>query len=129
MRYISIIFVYITIITPSFADDGEMKAALDQVQSMLTNPDARNAEAGKTSAGKAALQGVDNLGGDADTSEAVYGLAAKIFGRLVKESGGDAKKMSELLEAAKKNPEAFANKMSDAEKLDLHSLSTKFPAN
>lgn len=101
----------------------EDQKALDKTQQMLRDRSQveaytkKNPEAANTDANVKALMGPD--------TDAAYDLAADILADLVKQANGDPAKLMELLENAKKNPEAFAKKLSPAQQDKIRGLANK----
>ncbi|MES2964432.1 MAG: hypothetical protein V4760_11105 [Bdellovibrionota bacterium] len=99
------------------------KRALEQTQDMLRNRNQVDAFLEKNPEARGADSNVQALMGP-DT-DATYDLAADIFADLVKQTNGDPEKLMQLLEQAKKNPAAFAQKLSPAQQDKIRGLATK----
>ena len=87
--------------------DAASAEALSKTQEVLRDPGAR---AGQVDRGLESM-----VGNDTAKKEEVYDLAAEVFQDLVKRSGGDPLKMSEILEKAQKDPAAFGKTLSPAQ--------------
>lgn len=112
---------------PSYADDAVNDQALRQTQTLLKDKKARES-ALNTKDAKAADQNVKDLTGNNPVlTDEIYGLAAEVFEIIVKESGGDPDKMSELLSSYQKDPASFANKFSASQKAKLRDISSQVP--
>ncbi len=67
---------------------------------------------------------VQALAGNPATSDALYGLSADVFEKIVKETSGDPQKMQEIIAQAKTNPAAFYQRYFGAQdKAKLQDLS------
>jgi len=82
--------------------DAASAEALSKTQEVLRDPDARGKFLREAPAQAAQVdRGVESMvGGDAAKKEEVYDLAADVFQDLVRQSGGDPAKMSEILQKA-----------------------------
>jgi hypothetical protein len=96
--------------------------ALDETQEMMRDRSAIDAYAAKNADAKAADAQVKALMGD--QTDATYDLASEIFGDLVRQANGDPVKLMKLVEEAKKNPEAFAKKLTPEQKAKINSMAT-----
>lgn len=106
----------------AMALDGADQEATTKTQELLKSKDARQKTIEKSEDAKKAnahLQGL--TGGDEKLSQEIYELSAEIMPTLVEKSGGDSKKMLELM----KNPEAFANSWTPEQKEKLKRLAEK----
>lgn len=112
----------------SFAQtQSEVEQAIKLTQEMLKDPDARDKEIGKGADKKAADQKVKDVAGSEANEQAIYELAASVFGTLMSETGGDVEKVQEMLAEGMKNPESFAKKWSPEELAKLKKISNDVP--
>lgn len=104
-------------------EDEVYTSALQQTQNLLKNSEARkgalNTEPAKA-ADKAAE--ITALNDPAAKSE-VYNIAADLMPWLVEQSQGDVSKMMQLIQEAQKNPQAFLQRMPEAERKKIKNLS------
>jgi len=82
--------------------------ALLKTQALLNNKIKREQSIKNNPRGQSADQRVKSLSADPDITEEIYKLTADVFGTLVKETQGDPKKMTDLLNKAEKSPEEFS---------------------
>lgn len=108
--------------------DGASQEALQKTQEMLQDPKERNKAIQKDANAVAADQQVRSLAGSDKNTQEIYGLSSDILGDLAKQANGDPNKMLELIEKAKKDPEAFGKTLTPEQKRKLHELSTQIPA-
>lgn len=99
--------------------------ALAATLRMLADPASRGQViAGDPTAAEVDRQ-VQGMAGTPALAQEVYGLAAEVFADLVRDTGGDPRRMSEALDQAKADPASFAA-MLRPETLDrLRELSTR----
>lgn len=103
--------------------DPHAQTALEQTQLMLVNPASREkALADNPEAAKADLALREALGHDPAKIEKAYQLSSKVFGRMVRGSGGDEKKLIEQANKAAKNPQNAAGAWSAEEQGMLREL-------
>ena len=114
--------------TAAFAGDLENKAiqnALSQTQSLLTDPTQRaKATAGDPSA-RAADANLQNLMGSSALTEQSYALAAEIMGGLVQAHGGDTAGMQKALEQASRDPAAFLQSLTPAQREKIQKMAAQ----
>ncbi len=75
-----------------------------------------------TDQAKQAHKNLQNLTGDGANLDKSYDLAAKLFEKLMAEAKGDPNKASQLLLEYQKNPEAFYEKLSSADKAKIRDI-------
>lgn len=107
-------------------DLASQEAAL-RTRQMLENPELREQAVSKSAEAAFMHRQAESLGGSPENTEEIYGLASDIFAELVKQSGGEPLKMMELLEKAKKDPKAFADKLTPEQRERLSRLANKIP--
>lgn len=103
----------------------DVRKAIQMTQEMLKDPAERKKAIGTSPQGHAADQKVHELAGSKENEQAIYDLAASVFGTMMEQTDGDEEKMQKLLEEGMKNPEAFAKKWSPEELQKLHDLGKK----
>ena len=109
--------------------DASSSKALSQTEDLLNNSDARNKAIQGNSQAEAADSFVKKVtGGNAQTSNEVYGLAADVFANIVKDAHGDPKKTQEEINLFEKDPSAFAAKWTPEQRAKLKALSQRLPA-
>lgn len=127
--FLSFLFFCGALFANSAQEKAIIESALRSTQSMLTDPAQRQAEINKTPEGRAAAERLEKLGGTPEVNEQIYYLAADVFQNIVFETGGDVQKMKAILERAQKNPEEFARKLSETQKIKLKSISKSISLN
>ncbi|MDB5039111.1 MAG: hypothetical protein JWQ35_2639 [Bacteriovoracaceae bacterium] len=124
------VFANASVLSQSLADSEVIESALSQAKTMLTDPESREKEVNKTSAGRAANAQLKSLGGSDETNKEIYNLASEVFGNLVKETNGDPAKMKRILADAQKDPSSFAEKyFSKSDKSKLKKTAQQIPLN
>lgn len=118
--------------SPAFAGDkpdaAQVEEALRLTQEMLKDPAKRNIQINQSAQGKAAGQKVKDVAGSSENEQAIYELAADVFGSMSEETGGDPEKMQQLLNDGLKDPESFAKRFSPEELQKLHEIAAKTPS-
>ncbi len=71
---------------------------------------------------QAADSQVKSVAGDEQNTQRIYELSALIMQNLVQQTGGDVDKMMKIIQAAEKDPAAFANTWSPEQKKMLKEL-------
>lgn len=112
---------------PTGVDTASTTALVD-TQNMLTDPAARAQGVKLHPMGTDVDNQVKQLGGSSENTDDIYGLAADVFGELMKEAGGDPLKAQELVQEATKNPAAWASKWTPEQQAKLKALSGRLPA-
>ena len=128
MRSIVLSFLLISFKPIASAEelDKASQEALSQTQQLLTNLSERKEAVNKDPKAKAADSMVDQaIGFEGENKDAVYQLASEVFADLVKQTGGDGKKMQELISDFKRDPAAFAEKWSPEQKAKLKAIADK----
>ncbi len=124
--------LFIAIHSPAFAgekpDAAKVEEALRLTQDMLKDSSQRQNQINKSQAGKAADQKVKDVAGSSENEQAIYELAADVFGSMSKETGGDPEKMQQLLNEGLKDPESFAKRFSPGQLQRLHEIAEKTPS-
>jgi len=115
---LSVVSVHSQTLDPASAE------ALATTLRMLADPSSRGQIIATDPAAAAVDKQVQSLAGSALAQE-VYGLAAEVFADLARNSGGDPRRMSEVLEQAKSDPAAFAAMLRPETLQRLRELSTK----
>lgn len=82
---------------------------LSQTKSVLKNPNERQQAIQQEGerARKADEFAGQAIGGDVQKKEQLYGISSDVMTVIDQQSGGDPKKMNELLQKAQKDPKAF----------------------
>ena len=105
--------------------DPASSEALAATLRMLQDPALRGAAvAGSPQATAVDLQ-IQSMAGSPATTQEIYALAAQVMDELTRASGGDARRMVEVLEQGKSDPAGFAAMLSPATLERLRELSTK----
>ena len=112
-KLIIINFVFFSFITHNvYADMSQnQQNALYNTQKLLKNEKSRMDSINSSKEAQKAHQDVVSLFGGSQNINKAYDMAAIALEALAKEANGDPAKMAEILNEAKKDPAAFANKM------------------
>lgn len=96
---------------------------LQQTRNLLTDPKQRE-QALDTPAAKEADRNAEVTAlGKSEYKQEMYGISSDLMPWLVEMSKGDASKMSELIQEAQKNPQAFYERMPPEVRAKIKSLS------
>jgi hypothetical protein len=95
----------------SLAEDFYTKDALKKTQELLRDRQKRNVAAKANPKAREADDKASALAGSEKNRDEMYNIAAGVMEKLVEETGGDDKKMQEILKRAEKDPEGFYRKM------------------
>src|SRR5688500_13050200 len=106
--------------------DAELMDAIAKTQELLRDPKARK-EAATTKEAKSADDLLESIAGNPENAQLIYELAAEVFGDLAKDAQSDPDKMAAILEEAKRDPAAFAAKLSPERRAKIKALSKKIP--
>lgn len=115
----------------AWAEDGldaHTELALRQTQELLRNPGKRDESVQRDAKAKEADAKVREVAGSAANTEAMYALAAEVLESMVRESGGDATKLQELLQSAQSNPEAFYKALTPEQRARVKQIAEQIPA-
>ncbi|MGE3385489.1 MAG: hypothetical protein AB7K41_02020 [Bdellovibrionales bacterium] len=102
--------------------DKASQEALQKTTELLTNRAQREEAIKKDTKAQGADKMVDQVSGGGQNKEDVYGLASDVFADLVKETGGDAQKMQELLQKMARDPASFANRWTPEQRARLQRM-------
>lgn len=109
------------------ADTDE--AALWQTQHQLRDPSQRQNIIDQNGKEARAIDAqIKSLVGTDEQADRVYGISSDILADLVKQNKGDPAAMNNFLEAAKKDPEGFLNKLSATQREQIRQLASEFSA-
>jgi hypothetical protein len=114
--------------TSAFASDEldpGSRDALAKTDDLLRSPDARQELFQKDAQARATNEQVVSMAGSDANAQAIYELAAEVFGTLTKEANGDPQKMLQLLQQAQAHPEAFAKAFTPEQRAQLEALTKK----
>ena len=110
----------------AFADDEIDMAslqALTQTQALLSNPTQRDAIVKKDPNAQLMDSQAASVTGTPSNKEAIYNLSGKVMEDIVKITGGDVGKMTQMMIDAKNNPKAFFDKLSPESRKAIEALS------
>lgn len=128
-RSLAAVALAVLLTTPSLARaqalDPASEQALRETLRLLLDPSLRNPELAKNPQAAEIDKQIRSLAGSDKLTQEFYELAAQIFTELTRNSGGDPARMSEALEAGKKDPAAFAAMLSPATLERLRDLAVK----
>lgn len=99
--------------------------ALQKTLKTLKSPTERAAAIQNDPNAKKTDAHVTEITGTEENKEALYDLSAQIMETITQRAKGDPDKMVELLEEAQRNPAAFAESFTPAQKKALKELSKK----
>lgn len=125
MIILSIIFI--SIFTFAELDSGSQQA-LEQTKALLQNQESRQKAAKDSPEATKAYENAKNLMGSEQGTDNLFGLSSEIFEYLAKSTGGDSKKMNELLQKAATDPVGFANSLPPHLKQKIKATSKNVPA-
>lgn len=126
MRYLTVLICIFMGVAALAQLDSADQEALQKTQELLRNKTERSKAIQTSESSQKVDKHVDSLFGDSSAAkEGIYDLAADIFADLVKQSGGDADKMQQLIQEYQRDPAAFAAKWSPEQKAKLKGLSEK----
>lgn len=138
MKILSILMVLgcFVSIQPGFcasaaSSNGELDAASDEAlaktQALLRDPNQRAQATGATQQAQFVDKQAQSIAGSPENANAIYDLSADIMESLVMKTNGDPAKMKELLDQAKNDPKAFAEKLTPEQQKKLLEISRKIP--
>jgi hypothetical protein len=129
MSFLAYVFLFFNVIAFDYADSNDLdqasRQAMEDTSKMLKDRNAREKEINKDSRAQYMDQHVKSVGGNAENTDAIYGLSADVMEELVQKTGGDPVKMMEILDKAKKDPEGFAKSLSPATQSKIRGLAGK----
>lgn len=102
--------------------DQHSEQALKETQDLLKNQEQRDKAVQSDPNAKATHSEVEKLSGSSQNTNAIYGLSAEIFESIARQSNGDPQVMQKLLQEAARNPEAFANSLTPAQREKLRGV-------
>ena len=105
--------------------DPEAEKAFREVAEKIQNPLERPKLIDNSDAKKTVDRIKEMSNGDKDTEQAIYQLSAELMPLLLEQSGGDPQKMANVLAEAQRNPAAFADKFTPAQRQRLQDLAKK----
>lgn len=107
--------------------DAASDEALARTQAMLRDPSQRDKATAATKQAQFVDQQTQSLAGTPENKNAIYDLSADIMESLVQKTNGDPEKMKALLDQAKNDPKAFADKLTPEQQKKLQEISRKIP--
>lgn len=109
--------------------DSASEEALAKTQALLRDPDQRAKATAATPQAQFVDKQTQSLAGTPENTNAIYDLSADIMESLALKTNGDPAKMKELLDQAKNDPKAFAEKLTPEQRKKLQEISQKIPVN
>src|SRR5437764_573202 len=95
------------------ASDQEVnQQATSQTQDLLRDSSQRDKAVQENASTRAADQQAAQVAGSKANKDEIYSISADIMPSLVQKTNGDPKKMQEILDRAKADPEGFAKTLS-----------------
>ena len=124
MKILSIIFCGLFFSANAHSQSNKQinQSALMKTNSLLTNKEARAKATSKSQAAFDADVNARALTGSPDNLEEIYRISADVMKEIVSQTGGDPKKMQDLLMEAQSNPNAFYKKLGMKTKGDIKKL-------
>ena len=108
--------------------DSASKEALTKTIELLQDRKNRNAAISKDRRAIEVDQRVHALAGSKENADELYSISGAVLEELVLRTGGDSKKMLEIVEMAKKDPAAFADSLSPEVRKKITDYSKTIPA-
>jgi hypothetical protein len=109
--------------------DPASSEALVRTQAMLRDPQQRAKATSETPQAQFVDKQTQSLAGTPENANAIYDLSADIMESLALKTNGDPAKMKEILDQAKNDPKAFAEKLTPEQRKKLQEISQKIPVN
>ncbi len=109
-------------------DDQAYQEALSKTQNLLRNSKERQGALDTKEAKSADNVAEITALGDPAAKDQVYNIAADLMPWLVAQTEGDPKKMMEIIAEAQKNPQAFLQKLPEAERKKIGNLTRHIEA-
>ncbi len=108
----------------SAADDLDSASteALGKTQQLLRSQSERQQYIDKNAPAQSANKKVEDLTSNPKTQDDIYNLSSDIFGDMVKTTGGDTAKQTQMLNDAMKDPEGFYNKLTPEQKAQVRGI-------
>lgn len=103
----------------------EVAKAIEEVQKAMASPDFSKKAAAESKEAAQVANYVSEISGNPELEREIYKLAAEVLGNM---KGQNINQMQQILNEAKNNPEAFANKWTPEQRRKLQELSQKLPA-
>lgn len=116
-----------TVVRAETLDAATMKA-LEEAQSVLTNPNKRKEAIKESPDAKKADDFLNGVAGTPENAQEIYDIAAQVAAGLAKQAGGDPSKMEKILQKAQSDPEGFANTLAPADRARIKELAGKIEA-
>ena len=109
---------------PSLADD-DTRQGVEHTQKLLKDPEFRANNAKESKPAAELDKHIKVMTNNPATEQEMYELAAEVMGNM---KDLTPEQMSQVVEAGQKNPAAFAEKFSPAQKQKLHEIADRLPA-
>lgn len=109
---------------PSFAGEDTRKGVA-QTQELLKDPKFRAQNAKESKPAAELDQHIKQLSGNPKNEQEIYELAADVMGNM---KDLTPEQMAKVVEQGSKNPEAFAESFTPAQKSKLHDIAERVPA-
>lgn len=107
-------------------EDAATLSAVADTQKLMTSKSDREAHiANDAQAKKADNAAKKAMGGDAEKTDELYGIAASLLPWIMKESEGDPTKANTLLMEAAKDPKKFLQRIPASERAKIDALAEK----
>lgn len=129
-KVVAVTLLISTISLSTFAkSETDDQEALKRVQEILKDKTKREAVIQKSPDAQAYIQKMNEMGMTSAQQEKSFNIGSDIFTQLLKENNNDAAIVQKILLNAQKDPEAFYNSLSPANKRLIQGLSGEVEAN
>lgn len=105
--------------------DSASQIAVDQTQGLLKSSPDRQKYIDDHASAKTADDKAAEVAGSNENKAEMYNIASGITRELATSNGGDSRKMEDVLDQGMKDPEAFYNSLSPADRAQIDALSKK----
>lgn len=102
--------------------DPHSEKALQQTLQMLNDPQQRMKAVNQSPQAQKAHQQALDLAGNEENLGEIYNLSGQLLQNVAKDANGDPQKMREALQKAMRDPAAFAQSLTPAQKQQLKKL-------
>ena len=120
---------YFVISSSCFAQSNDFGNAISNTQNVLTDSKLRTSAINSNEKAKQVDSSINSLvGGDKGTQDEMYLISSDILNSIAGKSD-DPTQLGEILIKAQKDPEAFFNSLSDAQKKKISDISKRIPSN
>jgi outer membrane lipoprotein-sorting protein len=123
--YFLLFFTVLIPLAPAETADPVTASALQETQSQLKDPKARQTLMDQVPDGASVDGQVKALAGSPENTDAIYALAASVLGKVAEDAKNDPQKMQELLKKASDDPASFAKGLNKKQQDQLREIAAK----